>query len=65
MHCNQLLKSTNWKLSHVPTDIYYPQDIKEADKPHYVLKTLFGCDTFRSGQLEAIQTILGGRDCLI
>ena len=30
-----------------------------------MLKNLFGYETFHSGQLEAIQTILNGDDCLI
>ncbi|MGI8784375.1 MAG: RecQ family ATP-dependent DNA helicase [Acidobacteriota bacterium] len=32
--------------------------------PHGVLKTVFGYDFFRPGQLEIIEAVLGGRDCI-
>jgi ATP-dependent DNA helicase RecQ len=37
---------------------------KVLGSPEEVLKTAFGYDAFRPGQLEIIQTVLSGRDCL-
>jgi ATP-dependent DNA helicase RecQ len=46
-------------------NIQIPSDVSEEDKPQHVLKTVFGYETFRAGQLEAIQTILNGDDCVV
>ena len=35
-------------------NIQNPADITEEEKPQHVLKTVFGYETFRAGQLEAI-----------
>ena len=32
--------------------------------PHQVLKSVFGYDDFRPGQLQVIETVLEGRDCI-
>ncbi|XP_068680749.1 uncharacterized protein [Montipora foliosa] len=42
-----------------------PNALTEEDEPLYVLKTIFGYESFREGQLEAIQAIVGGKDCVI
>ena len=46
-------------------NIQIPADITEEEKPQHVLKTVFGYETFRAGQLEAIQAILNGDDCVV
>ncbi|XP_068745692.1 ATP-dependent DNA helicase RecQ-like [Montipora capricornis] len=42
-----------------------PNALTKEDEPLYVLKTIFGYESFREGQLEAIQAIVGGKDCVI
>ena len=49
--------------SHI--NIQIPLDIPEEEKPFHVLKTVFGYEEFRAGQLEAIQAILNGDDCVV
>ena len=45
--------------------IQIPLDIPEEEKPLHVLRTVFGYEEFRAGQLEAIQAILNGDDCVV
>lgn len=42
-----------------------PDGVAKKDEPLHVLKTIFGYDSFREGQKEAIQNITEGKDCVI
>jgi len=42
-----------------------PDGIDKEEEPLHVLKKIFGHDSFREGQEEAIQNITEGKDCVI
>ena len=39
--------------------------MSKEDEPLHVMKTVFGYDSFREGQQQAIQAIVEGKDCVI
>ena len=42
-----------------------PDAVSKEDEPLHVMKTVFGYDSFREGQQQAIQAIVEGKDCVI
>ena len=42
-----------------------PETVDKEDQPFHVLKMIFGHESFREGQQEAIKTIVEGKDCVI
>lgn len=42
-----------------------PDAVAKEEEPLHVLKAIFGHESFREGQEEAIQTIVKDKDCVI
>lgn len=42
-----------------------PDAVAKGDETLHVLKTIFGYESFREGQQEAIQAIVEGKDCVV